>query len=96
MSGAVVLLTSGALVIHPAGSCAGRASTVPSGVLEGRSAGAGWVGTLLGPEGTGLACFFFTGRGAPAAGRGRCGAVRILRTAQWTRASLISVVMPSY
>ena len=46
-------------------------------------------GTLLGPEETGSARVFSTGCGRlPRMRDGGCGAVRFLRTAQWTRASI--------
>ena len=48
-----------------------------------------WSSTLLGPEGTGVSQPHRTGTPRRGCGVVRCGTARILRTAQWTRASIV-------
>ncbi len=54
MPGRASMLSSGALVIHSGSVSCLLASTFPCGGPERGSGGWFWVGTLLGPEGTGV------------------------------------------
>ena len=88
------MLSSGALAIH-SGHFLFPFSTSPLAGFGTREADWLRVGTLLGPEETGV-LRFSSGLGRLLVARMRSSgavAARILRTAQWTRASTTSVVI---